>query len=288
LISQLLFYLKTSRPGLWFATLWLYLLPTSQQTEIWTSLPFWLGFIYVTFPLNLMVYGWNDAVDFDTDAINPRKDTYWFGAKGSKDQLRALWKPILIVQIIFFIPLLYFIGVKMILLMAGFLIINWLYNLPKNGFRSRPPLELLSQIGYLLIAPLSIYLNETAPLPTATYIYLLFFAWQSHLIGEVMDIEPDRKTGKTTTATILGIKATKLIIIGIVIIEVLMLCLYFEDYLFGGMLAIGLLWLLIDLWLVFKNNQYTLGQMWLFGLASNAIAIISMAYVWWSGCLLNV
>jgi len=287
LLTKVLFYLKTSRPGLWFATLWLYLLPTSQNLDIWTSVPFWLGLVYVTFPLNFMVYGWNDAVDQDTDALNPRKDTYWFGAKGSAEELKQLWKPISIVQLSFFIPLLYFIGWPMLLLMAGFLIINWAYNLPKNGLRSRPPLELLCQVGYLLIAPLSIYLNNTDHLPWITYGYLILFAWQSHLIGEVMDIEPDRKSGRRTTATILGTKKTKLIIIFIVIIEVLILCLVFKDYLFGGILSLGLIWLLIDLYIVFKSNKYTLNQMRFFAFASNGVAIVSMAYVWWSGCLLH-
>ena len=154
--------------------------------------------------------------------------------------------------------------------------------------RSKPPLELLCQIGYLLIAPFSLYLNEVAQLPYQTYIYLLLFAWQSHLIGEVMDIEPDRKVGKTTTATIIGMKNTKLIIIGIVLIEVIMLMVIFKDLMFGGMLAIGLIWLLIDLFLIYKTETYTLGQMKFFGIASNLIAILSMAYVWYSGCLLSI
>lgn len=32
--KQLVFWLKASRPGLWFATGWLYLLPTSQSAEL--------------------------------------------------------------------------------------------------------------------------------------------------------------------------------------------------------------------------------------------------------------
>ncbi|MEM8907345.1 MAG: hypothetical protein AAGD05_05815, partial [Bacteroidota bacterium] len=81
MLQQGLFWLKVSRPGLWFATLWLYFLPTSQMSLL-HSWPFWLGLVYVTFPLNLLVYGWNDIVDQPIDAFNPRKDSYWFGAKG--------------------------------------------------------------------------------------------------------------------------------------------------------------------------------------------------------------
>jgi len=284
-LKTLLFYLKVSRPGLWFATLWLYLLPTSQM-DIWDKPSFWFGFFYVCFPLNFLVYGWNDMVDQETDAINPRKNTFWFGALGTAEQLKELWKPMAAVQILFFTPLIYFAGLKMIPLFLAFLLINGLYNLPKHGLRSRPPLELLCQIGYLLVAPLSIFVNDTAMLPATTFFYLLLFAVQSHLIGEVMDIDPDKKSGRRTTATILGTQKTKLLIILIVTVEVGLLFYVYQEYIFGSMLAFGLLWLLIDLFLIFKTNNYTVGQMKLFGLFSNIMAILSMAYVWYSACLL--
>ena len=145
----------------------------------------------------------------------------------------------------------------MVWLLLSFVIINGLYNLPKNGLRSRPPLELLCQIGYVLIVPFSMFLNQTAEIPWQTYFYLLLFAWQSHLIGEVMDIEPDRASGRKTTATVVGIKATKLIIIGIVVLEVFLLFTVFKTYIFGGMLALGLIWLLLDLFLIYKTETYT-------------------------------
>ena len=287
MIKQFLFWLKVSRPGLWFATLWLYLLPTSGMNILDSSV-FWLGFFYITFPLNFLVYGWNDIVDRSVDEFNPRKDSYWFGAKGSQAQLQILWQPILFVQLIFYPIFIYLAGAKMFLLLLGLIGINWIYNLPEKGLRSNPPWEILCQVGYLLIAPFSIFLNETAQLPWQTYLYLLLFAFQSHLIGEVMDIEPDRKSGRKTTATVIGRKNTKLLIIAIVIAEVSMLFVFFKEYIFGGMLLLGLIWLLLDLFLIYKNKEYTVNQMKLFGLLSNVVAVVSMAYVWWSGCLLRI
>ena len=258
------------------------------MTEIWDSPAFWIGFVYCTFPLNFLVYGWNDIVDIDADKVNPRKDSFLFGAQVKQKEVDGLWKALILVQL-FCIPFLfYFMGISFLGLMIAFLIINGLYNLPKNGLRSRPPLELLCQVGYLLIAPLSVILNQAPPLPWQTYIYLLFFAWQSHLIGEVMDIEPDRIAGKKTTATVIGMKKTKLMIIAIVAVEVSMLFFVFQTYIFGSMLAIGLIWLLLDLFLIYKTNNYSLSQMKLFSLLSNIVAIVSMAYVWYSGCLLYV
>ncbi len=283
---MLKFYLKVSRPGLWFAAIWLYLLPTGQMPELLHSWEFWYGLFYVTFPLNFIVYGWNDSVDFETDRHNERKDSFWFGARGTKEQLQKLWKPIVISQVIFFTPLLFFASWKIILVYAGFILINGLYNLPKHGLRSIPPLELIAQVGYLLIVPLSIFINDVEQILWLTYIYLLLFAWQSHLIGEVMDIEPDRKAGRRTTATLLGMKGSKTLIIFIVAIEVALMYFVYQEFIFGSILACGLLWLMIDLFFVFKTENYTYTQMKLFAILSNLVALASMIYVWYSGCLI--
>ncbi len=287
MFKQLLFWIKVSRPGLWFATIWLYLLPTGQM-DIWQDFDFWLGFFYVCFPLNFLVYGWNDIVDQKIDLLNPRKDTFWFGAKGTVEELRRLWIPILVSNLVFLPYFIFKGGSIMIGVFLALTLINWLYNLPESGFRSAPPWELMCQFGYLLIVPFSILLNQTEALPWQTYFYLSLFAIQSHLIGEVMDIEPDRKTGRKTTATVIGMRSTKLLIIGIVAAEVFLLFYYFQEYIFGGMLLLALLWLIIDLVLIFKTQIYTLSQMKLFAILSNIVAILSMSYVWYSGCLLQV
>lgn len=253
--------------------------------DVFGSYSFWFGLLYVTFPLNFLVYGWNDLVDQETDAVNPRKDTFWFGARGSKEELERLPKAIAGVQLLFMIPLVYLEGWPMALLFVGLVLVNWLYNLKENGLRSRPPLELLCQIGYLLIAPFSILINDTSILPTLTFVYLFLFAMQSHLIGEVMDIEPDRKAGRKTTATLLGIRKTKLLIICIVAVEVFILIAFYNEFVFGGFLSLALIWLLLDLFIIYKTKTYTVNQMKLFGLMSNLVAICTMAYVWYTACL---
>lgn len=288
MLDKLFFYLKVSRPGLWFATIWLYLLPTSQSQDLLTTPIFWFGLFYICFPLNFMVYGWNDAVDFETDALNPRKDSFWFGARGSKEELNKLWKPILLIQLLCIPVIVYFAGPSILMVFAGFFLINWLYNMPKNGLRSKPPLELLCQIGYLLIVPFSIILNQTELLPWQTYFYLFLFSMQSHLMGEVMDIEPDRAAKRKTTATIIGMEKTKLVIIFIVALEVALLFYFFREFIFGAILSIGLLWLILDLFFIYRNKVYTLTQMKLFAILSNLIALVTISYVWYSGCLISV
>ncbi len=279
------FFLKASRPGLWFPTIWLYMLPLGTQ-EFWQSWLFWAGLFYICFPLNFLIYGWNDIVDYETDQLNPRKGSFLFGAQGSKEELSRLPFAIAVVQLLscpFFIVM---EGWWMLGLFAVLALILIAYNYPERGLRSMPGLDLAAQFGYLLVVPFSIMVNDVAQLPAVTYFYLFLFAIQSQLIGEVMDIEPDSAVGRTTTATALGVRLTKMLIISIVAIETALLFLVYQDYVFGGMLGLGLIWLILDLTLIYKTQKYTLTQMRLFGWGSNGIALVSMAYVWWSGCLL--
>lgn len=279
------FYLKVSRPGLWFPTIWLYMLPFGGQ-RFWVEPLFWVGLLYVCFPLNFLIYGWNDIVDYETDQLNPRKDSYLFGAKGTKEQLAQLPKAIALVQVVFCLFFIAVEGWQMLMLFSVLGLILIAYNFPKYGLRTMPGLDLAAQFGYLLVVPFSIMVNDLADLRWLTYFYLFLFAIQSQLIGEVMDITPDRKAGRTTTATTLGMRGTKALIILIVAIETVLLLFVYDDYVFGGMLGVGLIWLLLDLFVIYKTQRYTLEQMQLFGVGSNMIAFVSMAYVWWSGCLL--
>jgi len=286
-MKNLVFWLKVSRPGLWFPALWLYFLPLSGM-RMWESMDFWLGILFVTFPLNFIIYGWNDYVDHETDKHNPRKDSFLFGAKGSKEELDTIPPLITFFQIFFYGFFIYYIGLYSAWLFVALVLVMLAYNFPKKGFRNTPPLELFAQFGYLLIVPFSMMLNDTPEVPWLTYLYLVLFAIQSQLIGEVMDIEPDRKANRNTSATKLGIYKTKLLIIFIVALEVGLLMFAYNDFIFGGMLAMGLVWLLIDLLIVYKNQTYTLFQMKLFGVGSNLIAAASMVYVWWSGVLMGL
>jgi 4-hydroxybenzoate polyprenyltransferase len=161
----------------------------------------------------------------------------------------------------------------------------WAYNHPTRGLRGRPPGDLLSQAGYLLVVPLSAVLNAQ-PLPSwGVMVYLALFCAQAQLIGEVMDIAPDRAAGRRTTATALGARWSKWIIIVVVIGEIAMLAGPLDDPVFAGGMAGFLGWLLLDQLVLFRDGQYTLAQMKLFGVGGNLCALASMAWVWVRGGL---
>ena len=96
---DLTFIIKASRPGLWATAAWFYLIPLGRR-QVFGSAGFWLGLIYVTLPLGLIIYGWNDVADAEIDGFNPRKGTFLFGALGSRDQLARLPLQIALVQLV--------------------------------------------------------------------------------------------------------------------------------------------------------------------------------------------
>ena len=63
---------KISRPKMYVAsvTTFLFAFEASPRMDSWL---FWLALLYVTFPFNLFLMGWNDIEDYDIDLRNPRK-----------------------------------------------------------------------------------------------------------------------------------------------------------------------------------------------------------------------
>jgi 4-hydroxybenzoate polyprenyltransferase len=285
-MRKALFWLKVSRPGLWFQTLWLYTLPTAQLPIFYSPL-FWLGLVYVTFPANFLVYGWNDIVDSENDRHNPRKDSFLFGARGSQRELAGLPLLLAVIQVPFFIAFIMLRGWSMAALLGGIVLVNLLYNLPRAGWRGRPPLELINQAAYLLLLPLSILLNQTPPVSWAAIGYLALFCTHSHLMGEVMDVVPDARANRRTTARVLGVRGTKGVILAMVLLEGLLLGFHFHDWVLGGFLLAGSLWLVLDLFVLYRDRSYTRREFQLFGWGINASGFASMIWVWNVGTLMR-
>ncbi|MEX0289777.1 MAG: UbiA family prenyltransferase [Flavobacteriaceae bacterium] len=280
--------LKISRPGLWFPTIWIYLVPFGNQEHFWESFPFWLGLVYVSFPLNYLVYGLNDYNDVKADALNPRKGNYLFGARASKEALRFLPRKIALVQLPFFILMIWLSGSTMFFLLSLMVVVNMMYNFEPFRLKERPPFEIIIQVGYVLTAFFCTELNGLASLPWQTVVYLGLFAFQAHIAGEIMDIDPDLASGKRTTATLLGRLNSKFLMLLLLLCETCLLWLWFKDYVLAIFLGAFSVWLVLDIFIFFGNRPYSLPQMKLFGYAINFSALASMIWVLYSGNLLVV
>jgi 4-hydroxybenzoate polyprenyltransferase len=278
-LSTLVFAIKAARPGLWATSVWFYLLPLGRR-HVFDSLGFWLGSIYVTLPLGLIIYGWNDMADQEIDRFNPRKGTFLFGARGSREQLARLPLQIAVAQAIFCAAFFYLVGAKILLWFAALLAFTTVYNLPRYGLKSHPPFDILNQAGYLLVFVLSSWLNHAPQLRWPAMLFGGLFAMHSHVFGEVMDLAPDRLSGRRTTATVIGAVPAKLLICAMLGVEGFLVYKYFSDIWISGALVMGGLWFVLDALVLWRDRPYSLPQMRIFMFGWNAIAIASMGWVW--------
>ncbi len=205
---DLVFLIQVSRPGLWSTTTLFYLMPLGHA-DVLHSKGFWLGLVYVLFPLGFLIYGVNDIVDAQADRYNPRKGTFLFGSLGAAEQLANLQWQIALVQLPFLAAFFFLVGPRIFWWYAVLLLAVGLYNAPRFGWKSQPPFDMLIQASYLLVFVLSSWLNGTAQLPWQTFLFGAMFAMHSHIFGEVMDIGPDRISGRRTTATLIGAVPSK-------------------------------------------------------------------------------
>jgi 4-hydroxybenzoate polyprenyltransferase len=282
--ARVVFWLKASRPGLWFQTVWLYLL-AAAGSDAHRHPAFWVGLLWATFPLNLLVYGWNDVIDADLDRNNPRKDSFLFGARGTPAELATLPGVIAAVNAPFFAYFLALAGLPMALALAGLLAANALYNLPRHGLRGRPPLELVNEAGALLVLVIGALVNGRPQPPWPTFAYLYLFTVHAHLIGEVMDYGPDRLGGRHTTATVIGARPTKALVAGLMLAEASLLLGVFHDRVLGACLLAGAAGVLVDLLVVYRGRPYGVGMMRLLGVAFNGAGYGTMLWVWVTGSL---
>ncbi|MEM6886303.1 MAG: UbiA family prenyltransferase [Verrucomicrobiota bacterium] len=284
LIGSALYWLKVSRPGLWFQTVWLYLLPTSQNLGVFSNHVFWVGLFYITFPLNLLVYGVNDRFDIENDRNNIRKDSYLWGAKPDAEKLKRVFRVLIFCHLPF---VLWFAVVEQyaLLILAGVVVSVFLYNHPSSEFKSKSPFELLSQWGYLLVVPLSCILNQTGQLSLEVYIYLGLFCTHAHLIGQVLDIQPDLKAGRKTTVIRLGIFPSKLVIASLVLLEAWLVWIFFNSLILALFLFLGFVALLVEALFFNKESQYTKSQFLILGYLLNISGYISILYIWYTGIM---
>lgn len=262
------------------------MLPLGRR-QVFHSSEFWPGLIYVTLPLGLIIYGWNDVADADIDRFNPRKGTFLFGARGSHDQLARLPLQIALVQAVFAAIFWYLIGPKALLWFAALAAFTAIYNLPRYGLKSQPPFDILNQVGYLLVFVLSSWLNHVPQLRWPAMLFGALFAMHSHVFGEIMDLEPDRLSGRRTTATVIGMLPSKVLIVCMLAAEALLVRHYFGDTWISGALAFGAVWLSLDALVLWGKRPYSLPQMRVFMLGWNGIALGSMAWVWSTASLVR-
>jgi 4-hydroxybenzoate polyprenyltransferase len=286
-VSGLAFLIQVSRPGLWSTTAMFYLMPLGHADFIHSG-RLWLGLFFVLFPLGLVLYGANDIVDAEADLLNPRKGTFLFGSRGAREQLAALKWQIAAVQLPFLVTFYFLVGPRILWWYAALLLAVGLYNAPRFGWKGLPPFDVLIQASYLLVFVLSSWLNNAPQLPWQAFLFGALFAMHSHVFGEVMDIEPDRLSGRQTTATLVGRIPAKIIIASFMSIETGLAYFYFHDRIIAGFLAIGVIWFVLDAAAFWRNRPYRPMEMRLFLWGWNLASVLGIFWNWNHGTLTHL
>ena len=284
--SDLRFLLQVSRPGLWSTTALFYLMPLGRADNLYSP-RLWLGLIFVLFPLSFLLYGVNDIADAEADQWNPRKGTYLFGSRGAANQLAGLKWQIAAVQIPFLVTFFYLIGPRILWWYAALLAAVALYNAPRLGWKGHPPFDVLIQASSLLVFVLSSWLNRVSQLPWQTFLFGALFAMHSHIFGEIMDVEPDRLSGRHTTATEVGRVRAKFVIAAFLLAEAALVYFNFRDAIITGFLVLGAIWFVVDALILWKDRAYSPLEMRLFMWGWNATALLGIFWNWRHGSLIQ-
>lgn len=208
---------EVSRPLFWLNTsiLWLLALLVLERAPSATDLVM-IG--YFTFPFNLWLHGINDVHDYESDRLNARKGS----AEGALLERRyhtTLLRQVVLLNLPFWLLALWAGGAVAWLLLSLFLFLGWAYSAPPIRGKSRPGLDGLINIAYLLPYPIAFaWHGASGDLWRASLPALIAFAaWSvaSHAFTSIQDIEADRAGGISTIATALG--ATRSAVLALVL-----------------------------------------------------------------------
>ena len=166
--------------------------------------------------------------------------------------------------------------------MAGSALVfaTMIYNWPPPGLKGRPPFELFNQAGYLLVFVLSSWLNGVPQLPWQTFVFGTLFAMHAHLFGQIMDVQPDRLSGRRTTAVLVGVVPAKALVCVLLLAEAALVYLSFHDVWIAAFSALSAGWFALDAAVLWRDRMYRPAEMRFFLLSWNAVAVVSMAWVW--------
>ncbi|PSP48949.1 lycopene elongase [Halobacteriales archaeon QH_7_69_31] len=166
-------------------------------------------FMYFLLPANVFLYGVNDVFDAGVDAENPKKDDREVRYRG--DRL----VPVLVVVCgglgVAFLPLVPLYGA---VAMGAFLALAVGYSAPPFRFKTTPLLDSASNGLYVLPGIVAYAAVAGTPPPVAAVAGGWLWAMGMHTFSAIPDIEPDRRAGIRTTATVLGERRTYAYITG--------------------------------------------------------------------------
>ena len=171
-------------------------------------------FAYFLVPANVYLYGVNDIFDAPADEENPKKaGTAGDGGLLGGDAPEVRWTGdrlelwVVLACGLVGLALLAALPPAAAVWIVGFLVLGTAYSAPPARLKTRPPLDSVSNGLYVLPgAAAYVALAGTQP-PLLVVLGAWLWTMAMHTFSAVPDIEPDRRAGLETTATVLGERA---------------------------------------------------------------------------------
>ncbi len=205
-MSKITYWIKLSRPRFWLYVLGPYLIGLAaaiSSNEQWWRVDVWLWFGFFLLPANVYLYGINDLFDSDTDAFNREK-------KGQQEvTLESARKSQLRWVLLFLCMLALALGASTLtwfssLYLFGFFVLATSYSAPPLRFKSRPWVDFLSNVLYVLPAGVGWVMITGTSLPWLPLIAGGAWCGAMHLFSAIPDIKADTQAKLRTTAVMLG------------------------------------------------------------------------------------
>ncbi len=277
--KELGFWIKAGRPGFWLTATWFFLLPLGEHPRVALGAAFWLGLIYVGFPLGMAIYAANDLTDTATDALNPRKDSFLFGARPNSAQIKRLPWIITLVQLPFLLVFWNLLGPKAIFWFAAVLGATAIYNFRPTRTKDRPLLDLASQIGYLLVFVLADWTRGVSS-SWQLYVFGALFAMHSHGFGQILDITPDARAGRRTTAVVLGALKTKWLVVALLLVETVLALSFGSKTYLPPLLLLGAFGFAFDALFLWREKPYPSWAASAFFVGWNGALLLDIGWNW--------
>jgi len=169
---------------------------------------FFIGTLFFLIPYNLLMYGINDVFDYESDILNPRKNSIEGALEAKSFHPTILWAAA-ITTLPFGIAIILLSSVNAAAIFVGVLFFVVAYSLKWLRFKEKPFLDSITSSIHF-VGPMVFAIAVTGFNPVAWPFALALFLWgiASHAFGAVQDVIPDREGNLSSVATIIGARAT--------------------------------------------------------------------------------
>jgi len=203
-VGKLFLLIRTSRPPLWILGPFVFFAFLPIHAERFAPLPV-LQLILLSFPFCIFLYGINDAYDYESDQINPRRKRQSLRPLEPKER-KFVKQASAIAFLLFVMSSVITLNPTNMLGMFLLLFFSYFYSAPPIRFKEWPPFDSVVNGIIYLLGPALLALSCGANiLEVPGYVYLLALSVMGiHSFSTVMDYTPDKQAGYRTFAVVFG------------------------------------------------------------------------------------